>query len=278
MQHLLGRITRYGRLIFGGAVVALGGQHLVCARMSLEPFPLPVHAVVIPVIPWVPAHPWLAYLTGAALILAGGSILFDVKARSGALLFGAIFLAAGLILHLPRLLVLPHNWGLRGEVCEILALAAAAFMVAGTSPRPDGGGRRSDVALRNFGRILFGFTLVVFGVDHFLALDLIASLVPAWMPGHLVLASLTGAAMIAAGVSILSKWLTGPCAFALGMVFLIFVLTLHIPRVLADSRTPSEWSSALIALAMCGASWVCASAAAVAAPQSADSVVGELAS
>jgi hypothetical protein len=40
---------------------------------------------------------------------------------------------------------------------------------------------------------------VVFGVDHFLALDLIASLVPAWMPGHLFLASLTGAVMTPRG-------------------------------------------------------------------------------
>lgn len=278
MQHPLGRITRLGRLIFGVAIVALGGEHLICANMSLQPFPAPVHAIVIPVIPWVPAHPWLAYATGAVLIVAGASIFLDVKARAGALLIGAIFLAAGLILHLPRLLVLPHNWGLRGEVCEILALSAAAFIVAGTSPREEGGVRRSDVALRNFGRILFGFTLVVFGVDHFLALDLIASLVPAWMPGHLVLASLTGAAMIAAGVSLLSKWMAGPTAFGLGAMFLIFVLTLHIPRVLADSRTPSEWSSALIALAMCGASWISASVAAVATPRPADAVAGELAS
>jgi hypothetical protein len=84
--------------------------------------------------------------------------------------------------------------------------------------------------------------------------------------------------MIAAGVTTLSKWMAGPCTFALGVVFLIFVLTLHIPRVIADARTPSEWSSALIALAMCGASWICASGSSVAAPHPADAVVGELAS
>ncbi len=98
------------------------------------------------------------------------------------------------------------------------------------------------------------------------------------MPGHLVLASLTGAAMIAAGVSLLSKWMAGPAAFGLGAMFLIFVLTLHIPRALADSRNPSEWSSALIALAMYGASWISASVAGVATPRPVDAVAGELAS
>ncbi|MEO8681790.1 MAG: hypothetical protein ABI665_22280 [Vicinamibacterales bacterium] len=142
--------------------------------------------------------------------------------------------------------VVPQHWGLRGEVCEVLALSSAAFVLAARSPFAD------------VGRVLFGITAVVFGVDHFLALDLIASLVPAWMPGHLLLASFTGAAMIAAGLSILMKRLDGIAAFGLGTVFLLIVLTLHLPRVLAAPQSPDEWSSALIALGMCGASWICA--------------------
>src|SRR5690606_19223977 len=111
-----------------------------------------------------------------------------------------------------------------------------------------------------------------------LALDLIASLVPAWMPGHIFLASLTGAAMIAAGVSVLTKRLDGPATFGLGVMFLLFVLTLHLPRVLATPRSPDEWSSALIALGMCGASRISASVAAVAPRHPADVMAGELAS
>ena len=250
-------------MIFGVAIGALGVEHLVCANLAVQPFPARFHAVVIPVIPWIPAHPWLAYVTGAALLLAGVSILLNASARVGALLVGGILLGCDLILHLPRMLVVPGNWGLRGEVCEMLALASAAFILAGTMPRADGSAGRWDHALANTGRLLFGITAVVFGVDHFLALDLIASLVPAWMPGHLILACLAGAAMIAAGVSMVTKWMIGPAAFALGLMFLLFVLTLHVPRVLAAPRSPDEWSSALIAVAMCGGSWICVSFGAV---------------
>ena len=257
-EHLVKRITAQGRRIFGVAIVALGGEHLVCANMAAQPFPARFHAIVIPVIPWVPAHPWLAYVTGAALIVAGVSLVVPMRARAGALLLGGILLGCALILHVPRMVVVPQNWGLRGEVCELLALSAAAFVVAGTSPRADGSAGRWDRVLVNVGRVLFGTTAVVFGVDHFLALDLIASLVPAWMPGHLFLASLTGAAMIAAGVSIVTKWMDGLAAFGLGIVFLLFVVTLHVPRVLAAPQSPDEWSSALIALGMCGASWILA--------------------
>lgn len=262
MQFPFDGIAGYGRKIFGVAIIALGGEHLIFATTAAKFFPAQFRATVIPVIPWIPAHPWLAYLTGAALIVAGASILVDVRARSGALIIGGILLGADLILHLPRMLAVPENWALRGQVSEMLALSSAAFILAATLPRAAGGARRSDAVLASIGRVLFGITAVVFGVDHFLALDLIASLVPAWMPGHLLIASLTGAAMIVAGVSILTRRMDGPAVFALGVMFLLFVLTLHAPRVLAAPHDPNEWSSALIALAMCGASWIYASAAA----------------
>lgn len=244
-------------MIFGVTIAALGVEHLVCANMAAQPFPARFHATVIPVIPWIPAHPWLAYVIGALLLVAGLSILINVHARSGALTVGAILLWADIILHLPRLVAIPGNWGLRGEVCEILAFASAALILAGTLPRADGTFGQRDGALANIGRVLFGITAVVFGVDHFLALKLIASLVPGWMPAHLFLASLAGVAMIAAGVSILTRWIGGLGAFALGVMFMLFVVTLHVARVLADPRSPDEWSSAIIALGMSGASWIC---------------------
>jgi len=261
MRPRLNRIPEWGQRIFGLAIAAVGIEHLVCANMAVQPFPARFHAIVIPVIPWIPAHPWLAYITGAAFIVAGVSILLNVRARAGALVVGGILLGCDLVLHVPRMIVVPENWGLRGEVCEMLALASAAFILAGTLPRADGSAGRWDHVLANTGRVLFGIAAVVFGVDHFLALNLIASLVPSWMPGHIILACLTGTAMIAAGLSILTKWMIGPAAFGLGVMFLLFVVTLHVPRVLAAPRSPDEWSSAFIALAMCGASWICVSVA-----------------
>ena len=265
-------------MIFGAAIVALGGEHLVFATTAAKFFPEQFDAIVIPVIPWIPAHPWLAYLTGAALIVAGATILVDVKARAGALTVGGILFGSDLILHVPRMLVAPQNWALRGQVFEMLALSSAAFVLAGTLPRSDDDAGRWDRAMTNFGRVAFGVAAVVFGVDHFLALDLIASLVPTWMPGHVFLASLTGAAMIAAGLSILTGLLSGVGAFGLALMYLLFVLTLHTPRVLAAPRSPDEWSSALIALGMCGASWICAAVVVPRPAHRSDALIGEPAS
>jgi hypothetical protein len=110
---------------------------------------------------------------------------------------------------------------------------------------------------------LFGISSVVFGIDHFLVLALIASLVPSWIPGGLFWAYLTGTAFIAAGISIVVKKLDQLSATLLGTMFLLWFLLLHSPRVLRalvshNPTFPNEWSSAFIALAMCGGSWLVA--------------------
>ena len=76
-------------------------------------------------------------------------------------------------------------------------------------------------------------------------------------------AYLTGAAFIAAGIGIATKWLDQLATALLGTMFLLWFLLLHSPRVVIavrshDPNAPDEWSSALIALALCGGSWICA--------------------
>jgi hypothetical protein len=75
-------------------------------------------------------------------------------------------------------------------------------------------------------------------------------------------ALLTGTALIASGISIAFRWLDQWAGFLLGVMFLLWVVILHAPRVAADLHNPDEWSSALIAFAMGGASWIAATLAA----------------
>jgi hypothetical protein len=105
---------------------------------------------------------------------------------------------------------------------------------------------------------LFAMSSVVFGVTHFLIPRVIASLVPAWISGGLFWAYFFGTAFIAAGVTIATKWMARWGAFWLGIMFLLWFLFLHAPRVVIHPRAPAEWSSAFIALGMCGGSWICA--------------------
>ena len=109
------------------------------------------------------------------------------------------------------------------------------------------------------GRIFIAIALVVFGVQHFMYGGFLAGLVPAWMPGHRFWAYFIGVAFFAAAAGILYKIMARPAATMLGVMFFLFVVLLHIPRIIGNSSDGNEWTSGFVALAMCGLAWVLAS-------------------
>jgi uncharacterized membrane protein len=252
----MGKIIQQGQLLFGIAIAASGVEGLICAHLGLA----------VRGVPWFPTNTLLAYLTGIALVVAGLSIVANVRARLTAILLGILFLLYVLFLELPQVIASLMNLSVRTVFFEALALAASALTLAGTLSTPSSGSRwwdRVSDELIAFGPYLFAAAAVVFGIDHFLVLDFIASLVPAWLPWHLFWAYFTGTAFIAAGISIAIQWMDEMAAFLLGTMFALWFLILHFPRVVIafrshDPNAQNEWSSAFIALAMCGGCWICA--------------------
>src|SRR6266849_7305594 len=115
--------------------------------------------------------------------------------------------------------------------------------------------------ITTLGRLFIAIALVVFGVQHFMYAGFVAGLVPAWMPGRLFWAYFVGAAFFAAAAGILYKLMARPAATMLGVMFFLFVVLLHIPRIAGNSSNGNEWTSGFVALAMCGGAWILASAA-----------------
>jgi hypothetical protein len=106
------------------------------------------------------------------------------------------------------------------------------------------------------GRFLFGVPMCVFGMQHFLYNDFIASLIPSWIPGPLFWANCTGAALITAGcliiVRIQIRWTTT----LLGAMLLLWLILIHFPRLMTNSLDAYEWTSALQALALSASAFV----------------------
>src|SRR5260370_5093851 len=111
------------------------------------------------------------------------------------------------------------------------------------------------------GRIFVAISLVVFGVQHFIYGGFVATLVPAFMPGRLFWAYFVGVAFFAAAGGILYRLMARPAATMLGVMFFLFVVLLHIPRIIGKSNDGNEWTSGFVALAMCGGAWILANAA-----------------
>lgn len=243
-----------GRILFAICIVALGAENLVCAR---------VKEAALPVLPWLPPQPILAYITGILLIVAGLAIAAGIRVRLAAIVLAIFLLACEALLQVPRAIAAPLDLSIRTAVFEVLSLCSAALTLAVHFPDARNLQQRSTTfeSFLRSGRYLFAISSVVFGITHFLVAPFIATLIPAWIPARLFWAYFTGAAFIAAGISIAVRWLDGLAATLLGTMFLLWFLLLHIPRVLSAERShnPNEWSSAFIALGMCGASWIFAS-------------------
>ena len=76
---------------------------------------------------------------------------------------------------------------------------------------------------------------------------------PAFYPVPMAWVVLTGAAHIAAGLSLLSGIRAGLAATCLVAMFAVFVLKLHLPRVVHAPTVRLEWTMLLVALSLTGA-------------------------
>jgi uncharacterized membrane protein len=245
------KIIAQGRIIYAVAIMALGVENLVCARYT---------DAVLPLMPFLPPIPVLVYFTGLVFIVTGLCIVANFRARLAAILLGNFFLGCELLMQIPRFFGPSFS---RTVAFEILALCGGALTLARILPQDRHDSQRGSGALDKLlasGRYLFAVSSVAFGIDHFLFAHFVASLIPPWFPGALFWTYFTGTAFILAGISIATKVLDRLAATLLGIMFLIWVLFLHVPRVMKfpASHSPAEWSSLFIALAMCGCYWIIA--------------------
>lgn len=204
---------------------------------------------------WMPAHLFSAYVAGALLIICAIGIALREKAQLAALTTGLLFLIIVTILHVRQVSeIIQRNGPERTRAFETLALCAGAFILAGAMRGPRSGSAAPGVtgALAEVGRYILAFCLLVFGYDHLPIAKFIASLVPAWLPWHLFWAYFTACGFLAAGVSIATNIQVRLSASLLGLMFLLWVLILHGPRVAAHPHNEGEWNSLFVALAMSG--------------------------
>ncbi|HEY1468622.1 MAG TPA: hypothetical protein VGF61_06230 [Candidatus Acidoferrum sp.] len=84
-----------------------------------------------------------------------------------------------------------------------------------------------------FGPLSFAIGMAIFGADHLVAAKFVATVVPSWMPGRLFWAYFVGFALLAAALSLATAIRWRLAAALLGIMIFIFVLTIHLPNLLA---------------------------------------------
>lgn len=88
--------------------------------------------------------------------------------------------------------------------------------------------------LKTIGRIVFAIPMAIFGINHFFNAGNMAGMVPGFIPGGIFWVYFTGFALLAASISIITGKKAYPASLLLGLLLLVFVLTMHLPAVLGN--------------------------------------------
>jgi uncharacterized membrane protein len=241
----MNRSVTAGKRIFLAAIAAFGVSCLVRANVipGLEPASPPDASRAI-----------AGWVTGIALLAAVVAAVPRATARYGALAIAVIFFLWVALLHAPILIAHPRSGNQWTGAFEAFAIGSAALVLFGLAPDTRAGRTDGVLAARmvKIGRLFYALSLPVFGLLHFLYIGYVASVIPAWIPAHVAFGYATGSAHIAGGVSIATGLLARVAAYCVAAMFGSWVIILHTPRVLAHLHEANEWTSLMVALAMCG--------------------------
>jgi len=245
-------MTRLGTILFSFGLGGLGVLTLIYDDFAMAWQPVP---------PWVPHREILAYLSGALLLCCSGGAFFRLTASLATLVLTLFVFSWLLLLQVPRVASDPSNEGMWLGFGETLLLGSGGWVLFVSGAIDEGGhwGRfvPGEPHLRA-GRLIFAAALPLIGLSHFSYSALTASMVPAWLPGHLFFAYLTGAGHIAAGVGILLGLLPGLAASLEATMITLFVLLLHLPGITSHPRDRLQWTMFFIATAYAGSAWAVA--------------------
>jgi uncharacterized membrane protein len=258
MNRLLKSYGVVGRLFFGLALVGSGLLQLIRQDFVRHVPKLP---------PWVVQPGMWAGISGALLVVAGLAIMVDRKRRLAAIVVAALFFLV-LLLYLPGLWANPGAGFMWTNPCKTLALLGTAILLVAMPQRWNpASGRVDEIGVGKTlslsgGRVpplsaaLFGVFLVVCGVQHFVYVDFVVTLVPAWLPGLRFWAYFTGVALIAGGIGVNFPRTARLAATLSGVMIFLWVVLLHIPRAVAGWPEAFETAGIFEAIALSGAAFL----------------------
>jgi len=188
------------------------------------------------------------YFVGCALIAASLSIAAKVAVRWSGLLVGIMMFLFVAMLYFPggvRQLHAHVPWA-RSRftwtiVCRESSFGGGGWLLAATAKNAWRGPMKTTLII--VGRIAIAVAAIFFAIQHFqhpLGLPGVPLQreMPAWVPARAIIDYLTGAALLAAGVSILVNWKARRVAAAAGGWILLTILVIYGPVMIAALGAP----------------------------------------
>lgn len=224
----LDKMVALSNLCFAIPLAVFGALHLSAARglMGLVP-------------KFMPWPLFWAYFVGIALLAASLSIATKIQVQWSGLLFGIMMFLFVAMMMIPGAIATPRDriaWAL---VCRESSFGSGGCLLAAAAMHG-----RVKGSLVNLGRVVIAIASMFYGVEHFLHPANVPGvplekLMPVWMPAHTLISYLTGAILLAAGISFLLNWKTRLAATCLGTWIVLLVLLVYGPILIAALADPS---------------------------------------
>ena len=208
----------------------------------------------------LPGRALLVYLTATISLTSGVGLLSPSGASLASRALVSLLLVWLLVFRISHILVAPaatDTWWGCADGAAMVAAAWVLYIRVAPAPHAHVPGLPTGHAGLRLAHVLYGLALVPFGIAHFTYLQRTVEMVPAWLPGHLVWACVTGTAFLVAAMAILSGVLAPLAAALVALQIGSFTLIVWIP-VVAAGPDASQWAEFVTSWALTAAAWVVA--------------------
>lgn len=242
----MNKLLQSGKYLFATAMAGFAAIQFITLSLPSEFMPLPAN---------MPGKAVLAVLTGLILVLGAVLIVINRMSKLGALLIAILFFFFLIYPHIPKLLSNLYNPGEWVAFLETLCFSCGGFILAGQLPADSPVVIKWDNTINKISLVskyLFAIAILIFGIQHIMYEKFIVTLIPSWIPAPIVWSYIVKAAFILTAISIVIRIQSRLALTLLGTMFLLWVLILHGPRVMASPKVEPEWTSFFVAMAMSG--------------------------
>lgn len=246
------RIASPGHAAFAVTMIAMGIMGLVSGDFAQIWQPVPQ---------WMPGRAVVAYLCALVSLGSGIGLLWRRAAPVAARVLFASLLLWLLVLRLPNLFYQTPLVLVAWSFGSTAVMAAGAWVLyiwfAGERDRSRVGFIADARGLR-IASVLYGVSLIPFGLAHFMYLDATVAVIPNWLPWHAALAYLTGAAFIVAGLAVSIGVLARQAAALSALQIGLFGLVVWVPRVVTGNVSDFQRGEFITTCALTAGAWVVA--------------------